>query len=40
MNFVQLFSTMSLMMVYMAPGFKELLPLLYEKSSVETTSAL
>ena len=27
-------------MVYMAPCFKELLPLVYENLSVETTSAL
>ena len=44
LNFVTLFSTMisssSLIMVYMAPCFKELSPLVYEKSSVETTSAL
>ena len=30
----------SLIMVYIAPCFKELLPLIYEKSSVETTSGL
>ena len=30
----------SMIMVYMAPCFKELLPLVYEKSSVETTSTL
>ena len=44
MNFVTMFSTMmsssSLIMVYMAPCFKELFPLVYEKLSVETTSAL
>ena len=44
MNLVTLFSTMmsssSLIMVYMAPCFKDLLPLVYEKSSVEMTSAL
>ena len=43
-NLVTLFSTkmssLSLKMVYMAPCFKELLPLVYEKLSVETTSAL
>ena len=43
-NFVTLLSTMmsssSLIMVYMAPCFKELLPLNYETSLVETTSAL
>ena len=43
-NFVTLLSTMmsssSLIMVYMTPCFKELLPLVYEKSSVKTTSAL
>ena len=43
-NLVTLFSTMMsslrLIMVYMAPCLMELLPLVYEKSSVETTSAL
>ena len=33
-------SSSSLIMVYMAPCFKELLPLVYEKLLVETTSAL
>ena len=33
-------SSSSLIMVYMAPCFKELLPLVYEKLSVETMSAL
>ena len=33
-------SSSSLIMVYMAPCFQELLPLVYEKSSVGTTSAL
>ena len=31
-------SSSSLIMVYMAPCFKELLPVVYEKSSVEKTS--
>ena len=43
-NFVSLFSTtmsfLSMIMVYMAPCYKKLLPLVYEKSSVETTSTL
>ena len=33
-------SSSSLIMVHIAPGFKELLPLVYEKLSVEMISAL
>ena len=38
--FSTIMSSSSLIMVYMAPCFKELLPLVYEKSSVDMTSAL